>query len=57
VILASPHLVTLLVTLGAGLVMCRMGFRARRLLARRDRGRCASCRRHLDGRRRCSRCG
>jgi hypothetical protein len=57
VILASPHLVTLLVTLGAGLVMCRMGFRERRLLARRDRGRCASCRRHLDGRRRCSRCG
>jgi predicted amidophosphoribosyltransferase len=54
---SSPHLVTLLVTLGAGLVMCRMGFRERRLLARRERGRCASCRRQLDTRGRCSRCG
>ena len=35
---SSPHLVTLLVTIGVGLVMCRMGFRERRLLARRDRG-------------------
>jgi hypothetical protein len=54
---SSPHLATLLVTVGIGLVMCRMGFRERRLLARRDRGRCASCRRRLGTRRRCSHCG
>ena len=54
---SSPHLVTLLVTLGVGIVMCRMGLRERRLLARRDRGRCASCRRELDARRRCGHCG
>jgi hypothetical protein len=54
---SSPHLVTLLVTLGAGLVMCRMGFRERRLLPRRARGKCASCGRHLGARRKCSRCG
>jgi hypothetical protein len=55
--ISSPHLVTLLVTLGAGLVMCRMALRERRLLPRRARGRCASCGRHLGARRQCGRCG
>jgi len=55
--ISSAHLVTLLVTLGAGLVMCRMALRERRLLPRRERGRCASCGRHLGVRRRCGRCG
>jgi hypothetical protein len=45
-----------LVTLGAGLVICRMGLRERRLRARRNRGRCASCGRELGTRRRCHHC-
>jgi hypothetical protein len=53
---SSPHLVALLVTLGVGLVMCRMGLGERRLVARRQRGRCALCGRHLV-RRKCARCG
>ncbi|HSS80537.1 MAG TPA: hypothetical protein VLK24_04995 [Gaiellaceae bacterium] len=53
---ASPHLATLLVTIGVGLVMCLLGFRERRLLARRSRGKCASCGRELGTRRRCERC-
>lgn len=54
---SSPHLVTLLVTIGVGLVMCRLGFRERQLLSRRSRGKCASCGRELGTRRRCERCG
>jgi hypothetical protein len=54
---SSPHLTTLLLTIGVGLVMCRMGFRERRLLSRRGRGKCASCGRGLDARRKCERCG
>jgi hypothetical protein len=54
---SSPHLATLLVTIGVGLVMCRMGFRERRLLSRRTRGKCASCGRQLGARRRCPYCG
>jgi hypothetical protein len=53
---SSPHLVTLLVTIGVGLVMIRMGFRERQLLARRSRGKCASCGRELGTRRKCERC-
>lgn len=53
---SSPHLVSLLLTLGVGLVMCRMGFRERRLLPRKSRGKCASCGRHLGPRRTCGRC-
>jgi hypothetical protein len=52
-----PHLTSALVTIGVGLVMCRMGFRERRLQARSSRGRCASCGRNLGTRRRCPRCG
>jgi len=54
---SSPHLVTLLVTIGVGLVMIRMGFRERQLLTRRSRGKCASCGRELGTRRKCERCG
>lgn len=54
---SSPHLVALLVTLGVGLAMCRLGLGERRLVARRQRGRCASCGRHLGVRRKCARCG
>ena len=53
---SSPHFATLLVTIGVGLAMCRMGFRERQLLARRSRGKCASCGRELGTRRRCERC-
>jgi hypothetical protein len=53
---SSPHLVSLLVTLGVGLVMCRMGLRERRLLPRKSRGKCASCGRHLGTRRKCEHC-
>jgi hypothetical protein len=54
---SGPHLMTALVTIGVGLVMCRMGFRERRLQARSSRGRCVSCGRDLGTRRRCPRCG
>ena len=54
---SSPHLATLLLTIGVGLVMCRMGFRERRLLPRRNRGKCASCGRQLGTSRRCPSCG
>ena len=53
---SSPHLATLLLTIGVGLVMCRMGFRERRLLPRRSRGKCASCGRQLGAHRRCPSC-
>jgi hypothetical protein len=53
---SSPHLVSLLLTLGVGLVMCRMGLRERRLLPRKSRGKCASCGRHLGTRRKCEHC-
>jgi len=53
---SSPHLATLLVTIGVGLAMCRLGFRERRLLARRSRGKCASCGRELGTRRKCEHC-
>lgn len=55
--LVGAHLMTALVTIGVGLVMCRMGFRERRLQARSSLGRCASCGRDLGSRRRCPRCG
>ncbi|HEX3268198.1 MAG TPA: hypothetical protein VHQ98_09480 [Gaiellaceae bacterium] len=55
--MSSHLLVNALVTIGVGLVMCRMGLRERRLRARRNRGRCASCGRELGTRRRCPRCG
>jgi hypothetical protein len=54
---SSPHLSVLLVTIGVGLVMCRMGFRERRLLPRRSRSKCASCGRQLGPTRRCESCG
>jgi hypothetical protein len=52
----SSLLANAVVTVGVGLLMCRMGLRERRLLLRRSRGRCASCQRILGTQRRCPHC-
>jgi hypothetical protein len=54
---SAPHLTSMLVTIGVGLLMCRMGLKEGRLRARKRPGPCVSCGRDLRTRRSCPCCG